>query len=73
MHRTAVAAHERVGNYWHMLPEYTHARKAMWDAINPHTGRKRVDEAFPHEIRKSTNNHEMKIELKVGSIWQLVG
>lgn len=68
-----VAAHKRIGNYWHMLPEYRHARRAMWDAINPHTAKRRIDEAFPVELRRSTNNVEMKIELKCGSIWQLVG
>lgn len=73
LHWESKAAHMRVGNYWHMLPEYKHARKAIWDAINPHTARRRIDEAFPQEIRKSTNNVEMKIELKCGSIWQLVG
>ncbi len=73
LHRTCIAAHERVGNYWHMLPEYSHARKAIWDAINPNSGLRRVDEAFPLAIRRSTNNQEMKIELKSGSIWQLVG
>jgi len=73
LHHTAIAAHERVANYWHMLPEYSQARKAIWDAINPHTGRRRIDEAFPLELRKNTNNHEMKIEFKVGSIWQVVG
>lgn len=73
LHRTAIAAHERVGNYWHMLPEYAQARKAIWDAINPHSGMRRIDECFPTELRKSTNNHEMKIEFRNGSIWQVVG
>lgn len=73
LHRTCVAAHERVGNYWHMLPEYAQARKAMWDAINPHSGKRRIDEAFPMELRANTNQQEMKINLKSGSIWQLVG
>lgn len=73
LHWTAIAAHQRVGNYWHMLPEYAQARKAIWDAVNPHTARRRIDEAFPPEIRKSTNNQEMKIEFKSGSIWQVVG
>ncbi len=73
LHRTAIAAHERIGNYWHMLPEYKQARKAIWDAINPHSGKKRIDEAFPVELRKSTNQTEMKIEFKSGSIWQVVG
>lgn len=73
LHRTACAAHERIGNYWHMLPEYAQARKAIWEAINPHTGKRRIDEAFPLELRKSTDNTQMKIEFKSGSIWNVVG
>lgn len=73
LHWTAISAHKRIGNYWHMLPQYSQARKAIWDAINPHTGKRRIDEAFPVELRKSTNNHEMKIEFLCGSIWQVVG
>jgi len=73
MHRAACAAFERVGNYWHMLPEYSQARKAIWDAVNPHTGRRRIDEAFPLELRKTTRNQEMQIEFLNGSTWQVVG
>lgn len=56
-----------------MLPEYAQARKAIWDAINPTTGKRRIDEAFPPEIRSYTRNDEMQIGLKVGSSWQVVG
>lgn len=73
LHRTAVASFERVGNFWHMLPEYAQARKAIWDSVNARTGKRRIDEAFPQEIRKATNNTEMKIEFVNGSIWQVVG
>lgn len=73
LHHTACAAHERIGNYWHMLPEYAQARKAIWDAINPHTGKKRIDEAFPVEVRAATNDQEMKIKFQNGSTWQVVG
>jgi phage terminase large subunit len=73
LHHTACAAHERVGNYWHMLPMYAQARKAIWDAVNPHTGMKRIDEAFPEELREATNDQEMKIKFKNGSTWQVVG
>jgi phage terminase large subunit len=73
LHRTACAAFERQANYWHMLPEYAQARKAIWDAVNPHTGRKRIDEAFPLELRKTTRNQEMLIEFCNGSTWQVVG
>lgn len=73
LHRTAVALHERVGTYWHMLPEYGQGRKAIWNAINAHTGKRRIDEAFPPELRSRTLDDEMMIEFKNGSIWQVVG
>jgi hypothetical protein len=73
LHRTACAAFERTAGYWHMLPEYAQARKAIWDAVNPHTGRRRIDEAFPEELRSRKNDQEMKIVFKNGSSWQVVG
>ena len=73
LHRTAVAAFERPATYWTALPEYAQARKALWAAVNPHTGLRRVDEAFPHEVRETTNEQEMFIRFKNGSTWQLIG
>lgn len=70
---TRKALCRRVGNYWHMLPQAEQARKAIWEAINPHTGRRRIDEAFPVELRRRTRSNEMMIEFKNGSIWQVVG
>ncbi len=73
LNQHAVAAHMRVGTYWHMLPEYAQARKAIWDAVNPNTGKRRIDEAFPHEIRDNTRDNDMFIRFKTGSTWQVVG
>ncbi len=73
LHWSAHALTKRVGAWWHCLPEYAQARKAIWNQVNPHTGRKRIDEAFPPEIRKRTNDHEMYIELVNGSTWQVIG
>lgn len=64
---------QRVGNYWHMLPEAAQARKAIWTAVNPHTGKRRIDEAFPMEIRAKTNDQEMMITFINGSTWQVLG
>jgi len=69
----AVAAHERVGEYWHMLPEAAQGRKVVWDAVNPHTGRKRIDQCFPVEIREKTREQDMVIQFKNGSLWRVVG
>lgn len=73
LNRAAVAAFERVGVYWHMLPEAAQARKAIWDAINPHTGLRRIDEAFPKELRATTRDTDMFIRFVNGSTWQVVG
>lgn len=73
LHRTAVAAFERPASYWHCLPEYAQARKAIWTAVNPATGKRRIDEAFPPELCESTNEQEMFKRFKNGSTWQLVG
>jgi hypothetical protein len=69
---TAVAAHTRIGVYWHMLPTQKQGRKVIWDGIDKQ-GRRMIDQVFPEAIRKSTNSQEMRIELKCGSIWQVVG
>lgn len=73
LHWTAVSSQQRVGTYWHMLPEAAQARKAIWDAINPHTGMRRIDEAFPTQLRETTRENEMFIKFRNGSTWQVVG
>jgi hypothetical protein len=73
LHWTATAAHQRIGTYWHMLPEASQARKAIWEAVNPHTGKARIDEAFPPELRANTRGNEMFIKFRCGSTWQVVG
>ena len=73
LHFETISAIKRQATYWHMLPEYSQARKAIWDAINPHTGKRRIDEAFPMELRKRTRDQEMQIQFINGSVWQVVG
>jgi phage terminase large subunit len=73
LHWTASSAHEIIGNYWHMLPLANQARKAIWDAVNPHTGLRRIDEAFPHALRETTRESDMFIRFKCGSSWQVLG
>ena len=73
LHYTACAAHERVGVYWHLLPQQNQARKAIWDAVNPHTGRRRIDDAFPPALRETTREQDMMIRFKSGSTWQVIG
>jgi phage terminase large subunit len=73
LHWGCVAAHQRPATYWHMLPQATQARKAIWEAVNPHSGIRRIDEAFPVALRDTTREQEMMIRLKTGATWQVVG
>jgi len=72
LHQTAKASFERPGMYFHMLPTHKHARKVVWDGFD-NEGRKTLDVVFPKALREDTNKTEMKITLRSGAIWQLVG
>ena len=69
---TAKAMFGRVGNYWHLFPKQTQARKAIWNGIDG-DGRKILSQVFPEPIRKRSSQQEMLIELKNESTWQLCG
>ena len=73
LHWAAASMIDKPATYWHMLPAFSQGRKAIWTAVNPHTGKRRIDEAFPHELRVNTNESEMFIRFKNGSTWQVVG
>lgn len=73
LHHHAKCCLHRPATYWHMLPEAAQARKAIWQAINPHTGIRRIHEAFPKEFCKDVNENEMYIRTTTNAIWQVVG
>jgi phage terminase large subunit len=73
LHWAMCSAWTRVGNVWHCLPEYGQGRKALWTAVNPHSGKRRIDEAFPGELRETVSENEMFIRFKNGSTWQIIG
>lgn len=64
----AVKAMQRPASYAYMFPEISHARRAMWQSINPHTGKRRILEAFPPEILDGDPNEtEMRLKVANGS------
>ena len=73
LHWAAACATNVQGTYWHLLPEASQGRKAVWDAVNPHTGKRRIDEAFPKHMRTRTRDADMMIHFEKGSTWQVVG
>lgn len=64
-------AFERVGTYFYFLPEYSQAKKVIWDNID-NDGFKMLDH-IPSELIVGTNSQELKITLKNGSVIQLIG
>lgn len=69
-----VQAMKAPASYAYMLPENAHARRAMWQAVNPHTGKRRVMETFIHEVLSSEPNEtEMRLNLKNGSVVTFFG
>ena len=71
IHLCAVSAMERVGLYWHLFPTYAQGKKIAWDGKTKEG--KPFLSAFPAELVSSKNHTEMKITLKNGSIYQVVG
>jgi len=62
---------QRVGIYYYFFPTYSQGRKILWDGMDkdgfPFLGH------IPEGIRALTNNQEMKIKFKNGSLFQVVG
>lgn len=74
LNAVAVKALRRTASYAYMLPENAHARRAIWQAINPHTGQRRILEAFPRELLASEPNEtEMRLNLVNGSVVTFFG
>jgi hypothetical protein len=69
----AWCVHERPGSYWHLLPEAAQGRKAIWDAVNPHTGKRRIVETFPAVLEPTFKDADMKVEFRNGATWQVAG
>ena len=66
-------ADREIGTYWHCFPEYKQARKAIWNGINAHTGKRRIFDAFHPATIERMQDDDMFIELKSGSTFQLLG
>ena len=62
---------ERVGAYYYVFPTYRQGKRVLWKGMDK-SGFKFMDH-IPKELRKTTDNTEMFIELKNGSTFQIIG
>lgn len=67
----AMASVERVGTYFYILPYQNQARRIVWDGMDKEG--KRFRHAWPAELIEKTNEAEMRIHLKNGSVIQVMG
>jgi phage terminase large subunit len=73
LHFAAREMIQNPANYWHMLPLADQVRKAIWNAVNYHTGKRRIDEAFPDKLFNKRDS-DMFIRSKVNAAtWQCLG
>lgn len=68
---TSVATQLRVGLYIHVFPYANQGRRVIWNGID-RNGKKFLD-AFPEELREKQSDLEMRLVLKNGSIYQVLG
>lgn len=64
-------AFEKKGTYFYFLPEYSQAKKVIWDNID-NSGFRMLDH-IPDSLIANKNTSELKIELVNGSVIQLIG
>lgn len=62
---------EKVASYYYFFPTYEQGRKILWEGIDK-DGFKFLDH-IPQELRVRTDNQQMVIELKNGSVFRIVG
>lgn len=71
IHLINTAGAERPGLYWHLFPTYAQGKKIAWDGKTKDG--KPFRDAFPASLISGTNHTEMKITLKTGVVYQVVG
>ena len=72
---TAAQMFRRVGTYWHLFPEQSQARRAIWNGID-RQGRRIIDQFLPPEARdlaSPKSEQEMLLRAANGSVWQMAG
>ena len=67
----AFASQVRVGTYWMVYPFLNQGRRIAWNGMDAEGNR--FIHAFPPELIESQSNAEMRLHLKNGSVFQIMG
>jgi len=71
MNMFVAASQLRVGNYFYVFPEYAQGRRIIWEGMDK-DGFPFLDH-FPQDLIERKDNMQMKLKLKNGSIFSVVG
>lgn len=79
-HQTCKMMHREIGAYWHIYPTFAQGRRMLWEGFRK-DGIRTMENIFPgflnHKrpgsIVAKVDQGEMKVELRNGSIWRLIG
>jgi len=73
MELAALASQRRVMNIWHLFPLHKQARVAIWNGIDPMTGKRFLDQTFPADMIARRYDAQMMLEFCNGSTYQMLG
>lgn len=73
MELAALASQRRVMNIWHLFPLHKQARVAIWNGIDPMTGKRFLDQTFPSDMIARRSDAQMMLEFCNGSTYQMLG
>lgn len=73
LNMAAIASQQRIGQFWHILPEKEQVKTHIWKGIDENTGVSFIDQAFPHAMRLKTLENAAEIHFNNGSIWKCMG
>jgi hypothetical protein len=80
LHQTCKSMHATTGQYWHFFPTFEQGRRAIWEGFT-RSGERIMEQVFPGFLDPSRegsivarrNDQQMRLELKCGSSWRLMG
>lgn len=73
METAALASQFRVMNIWHLFPLHKQCRTAIWNGIDPKTGKRFIDQTFPPDMVTRRSDSHMMLEFQNGSTYQMLG
>lgn len=73
MELAALASQFRVMNIWHLFPLHKQCRVAIWNGVDPESGKRFLDQTFPPDMVSRRSDAQMMLEFYNGSTYQMLG